>query len=715
MSDTVGSTLTGRGHPTIGAGQATGRPRLGALDGLRALAVTAVIAYHLGAGWLAGGYLGVDLFFVLSGFLITGLLLGEHRTKGAIALGAFWARRARRLLPGLLMLLLVLAAAAAAGLLVGVAGPAALRGDVLSTLAYVANWHQLVAGQSYFARFATPSPLAHAWSLAIEEQFYLLWPPALVLMAWLAARHARRAGAAPRLIACAAGVGALASATWMGWLAAHAASADRLYYGTDTRAFELLAGAALAAAVCGRPEPGPATRRVLHVTSVGGLGVIGALMVVAGGQNAAPARWVFEGGMALCTLAAVAVLADIRLTQPGPLGRVLAAAPLRFVGRISYALYLWHWPVICELTSARTGLQGVALDGLRLVVMATLAVSSTLLLEEPLRKVAGAAAGARTRADRRSLAWRRARTAVLVPASVLGAAGVVTLTMLPFQSAAAAVGPALAAGPVPGGGGLADEAALDRARIPVPTARAPLRVTLLGDSVMWVQAPAVTAALEATGAVAVTDMSFPGWGLSTDPSWPATVPAMLERTRPQLVVATWSWDDNWLLNDPAGYRASLERFLALLLHPTGGAPAVGAVVLEQFPPLGPLPQASGGAAGQARRVDGVRAWNALAASMPARFPGRVLYLPLAPAVEHDGAYATWLRAGGGWVRVRSVDATHFCPAGAARYAAALLWDLSSEVQLPPAVPGWWSGSWVRSVAYDSPPGACPADSPPAHA
>jgi len=169
-----------------------------ALDGLRAFAVAAVIAYHFGAGWAPGGFLGVDAFFVLSGFLITSLLLTEWGRNGRISLPGFWARRARRLLPALLVVLGAIALYAA------VLAPASqldtLRGDGISSLFYFANWHFVLSGQSYFDLFSLPSPMRHLWSLAIEEQFYLVWP--LVVLACLrvgrGSRKVRRARASAR-------------------------------------------------------------------------------------------------------------------------------------------------------------------------------------------------------------------------------------------------------------------------------------------------------------------------------------------------------------------------------------------------------------------------------------------------------------------------------------------------------------------------------------
>jgi peptidoglycan/LPS O-acetylase OafA/YrhL len=634
------------------------------------------------------------------------------------------------------VLLLAVSAAAGAGILTGVTDLGALRADGLATLAYVANWHQLLAGEPYFARFAAPSPLAHTWSLAIEEQFYVVWPLLVGGSLWAGARWRRAGRVRPGLAPLGAltAVGALASASWMGWLAAHGASADRLYYGTDTRAFELLGGAALAIAVAGRPVPAGVRRAALHAASVVGLVTMAALIVPLAALAAAPpgstspARWMFQGGMALFCAAALAVVAAAGWLGTGPVTAMLRFAPLRFAGRISYALYLWHWPVVTQLTPSRTGLGGPALVTVRLAVAVGLAVASTLLLEEPIRRRIGAGRIAGASTDRWPLPQtspaRRQRARSRPPLArrdtTLAAAAVVAVALCivvgtanvgVVAAGAAELGPFSGSG-VPGSSALASEPPLQLPGMAPPTPMHPLRVTLLGDSVMLGQAPAAIAALQATGAATVTDMAYPGWGLSTDHSWPIAEPAMLARTRPELVVAMWSWDGDWALADPADYRLVLERFLTLLLAPPGGAPGARAVVLEEFPPLGPLPVVSGDPAGAARRVAGVQAWNALASAMPARFPGKVLYLPLGPAVERSGGYATWLRsAQHHWVRVRSVDATHFCPAGAARYSAAMLADLRTEVALPAPRPGWWSGPWQRAAVFRTPAGTCPADRP----
>ncbi len=230
---TRATTVVARGRPiTFGF--------VPALDGLRAMAVLGVMLYHGGA--LSGGFLTIDVFFVLSGFLITSLLLGEWATRLTIRLGQFWSRRARRLLPALLVMLVGVAIYAKV-----FANPgefANLRLDSLSTLFYVSNWHFIVGSSNYFVVTAQTSPLAHMWSLSIEEQFYIVWPPVVLLMLHLG----RRLRPSRRLwpVMATAVVGALASALEMRFAFRGGASIMRIYEGTDTRSQDILVGAALA-------------------------------------------------------------------------------------------------------------------------------------------------------------------------------------------------------------------------------------------------------------------------------------------------------------------------------------------------------------------------------------------------------------------------------------------------------------------------------------
>ena len=208
------------------------------LDGLRGVAVLAVMGFHAGLGPVNGGLLGVDMFFVLSGFLVTSLLLVEHARTGTIKLRGFWGRRARRLLPALLVLLIGIGAYAR--WVGGGVPPAQLRGDALFTLGYSANWHFIASGQNYFVQFGALSPLLHTWSLAVEEQFYLVWP---VVVLVVLRRFGRRG------VGWAAGVIGTASAALCAGLYLTGASIDRLYYGTDTRAQSIMVGAVLAVVV----------------------------------------------------------------------------------------------------------------------------------------------------------------------------------------------------------------------------------------------------------------------------------------------------------------------------------------------------------------------------------------------------------------------------------------------------------------------------------
>jgi peptidoglycan/LPS O-acetylase OafA/YrhL/lysophospholipase L1-like esterase len=345
-----------------------------ALDGLRAVAVVAVIAYHLDFGWAQGGYLGVDLFFVLSGYLITSLLLGEWVVSGGIGFRSFWARRARRLLPAVILLLLVLA------LYAGLRGPgldrSALRPDALATLFYSANWHQVFAHQSYFAQFASASPLRHTWSLAIEEQFYLIWP--LILLGLLVAARGRRV-----VLLVATGLLAAGSAALMAVLYHPGIDPTRVYYGTDSRAFELAIGAALAVALASR---GPLHRRsgrgVLQGAGVVAMGLLVYGFVGVGG----PPGWLYQGGLfGACVLVGI-VVASVVQPRPGPLGAVLSLSPLRFLGIISYGLYLWHWPVLVLATEATTGISGYPLKALQVGLTLTLATASYYLVERPVRR-----------------------------------------------------------------------------------------------------------------------------------------------------------------------------------------------------------------------------------------------------------------------------------------------------------------------------------------
>jgi len=348
-----------------------------ALDGLRALAVAAVLLYHGQVGWVPGGFLGVDLFFVLSGYLITTLLLAEWEGRGGIDLKGFWARRARRLLPALFLMLAAVAAYGA--LLAPAATRARLRWDGLATLGYAANWRFAISHLPYFAQFGDPSPLTHMWSLGIEEQYYLLWPLLLLGLLGLAGRRARRGLPTPLLGLVL--LGALGSALLMALLYQPGTDPSRVYYGTDTRAQALLLGGALAIALArlGRPLP----RVLADSLGVAGLGGLAALML----RVPDTATWLYRGGFALAAVAAAgAIVAAVQPEGDGRVRELLSLAPLPAIGRISYGLYLWHWPVDVALSPERTRLGPVPLLAVRLAATFALALLSYFLLEQPIRQ-----------------------------------------------------------------------------------------------------------------------------------------------------------------------------------------------------------------------------------------------------------------------------------------------------------------------------------------
>ncbi|MBK5220241.1 MAG: acyltransferase [Thermoleophilia bacterium] len=349
------------------------------LDGLRAIAVLAVIAFHLDFGWAPGGLLGVGIFFTLSGYLITDILLAQMAKIGKIKLGGFWLARARRLLPALFVMLAIVVA------WVTIFGPAQaqqFRDSVLASVFYVNNWQQIFGDVSYFARFGPEQPLNHLWSLAVEEQFYIVWPFLVLLGVKLVRETPLPSGVRPRLALLTLGL-AFASVVLMAVLYAPSLDPSRVYYGTDTRASELLFGAALAMIWPSRKlsrRITPGARKTLDLLGVVGLLVI-FLMVWRTGELS---TFLYRGGFVVLSLATVLVL--MACTHPAcRLGVILGVRPLRWVGVRSYGIYLWHLPIIV-LTSP-TGPHGPSLTRAALQFAAILGVSalSWKFVEEPIR------------------------------------------------------------------------------------------------------------------------------------------------------------------------------------------------------------------------------------------------------------------------------------------------------------------------------------------
>jgi peptidoglycan/LPS O-acetylase OafA/YrhL len=366
------------------------------LDGLRAIAVLSVILFHLGFDWAPGGMLGVGVFFTLSGYLITDILLGQLNARGRIKLTAFWLARARRLLPALFLMLAIVVAWVT---IFGPAQPDEFRKGVVSAIFYVNNWQQIFAEASYFARFEAEGPLDHLWSLSVEEQFYILWPFLLLIGVKLVHERPLPSGVRPRL-ALLTIAGAIVSAILMAVLYEPSFDPSRLYFGTDTRANELLIGAALAMVWPSRKlsrRITPQARNTLDALGVAGLAII-ALMVWQVGELS---PFLYRGGFVILSLATVMAL--MPLTHPAcRLGTWMGVRPLRWVGVRSYGIYLWQTPVIVLTTP-----QGIHDDSfvralLQVAAIFAIAALSWRFVEEPIRH----GAIGRFFARRRAVGWQ---------------------------------------------------------------------------------------------------------------------------------------------------------------------------------------------------------------------------------------------------------------------------------------------------------------------
>jgi peptidoglycan/LPS O-acetylase OafA/YrhL len=423
-----------RGRPSGEMGYLPG------LDGLRAVAVLGVLLYHADLAWMPGGFLGVDVFFVLSGFLITTLILEEIDRSGLVDFKRFYIRRARRLLPALLLVLAVVAIMAAFWIRDAASG---VRTDGLASLFYVTNWWYVVADQSYFEFIGRPALLKHLWSLAVEEQFYLLWPVA----AWLLMRWKGRKG-----VAGVAAAVALLSTLWMTFLSIRngypdLADPSRVYFGTDSHAMGLLVGAALATAW----RPGRLSARVpggsrALITGVG----IGALLLVLWffWQVGEFTPWLYRSGGFLVLSLIVAVLIAAATHPASPLGGWMGTQPWRYLGERSYGLYLWHWPIFMV---TRPGLdvpiEGFANLVLRFGLTIGVAELSYRFIELPIRHGAIGRWWARWQQSSGELRAALTRRALVVGSVVVLSLGVVggALATAPAPSAEAGMAADVAA------------------------------------------------------------------------------------------------------------------------------------------------------------------------------------------------------------------------------------------------------------------------------
>ncbi|MEH6937324.1 acyltransferase family protein [Bacillus sp. JJ664] len=344
------------------------------LDGLRALAVLSVIAYHLNLPGASGGFLGVTVFFVLSGYLITDLLIAEWSITKKIDLKNFWVRRAKRLLPGMFTLILVIIAT------VSIFQPSlltSLKQDSIAAVFYYSNWWYIFHDLSYFESFGPPSLLNHFWSLAVEEQFYILWP--IIILIGL--RFMKRKS----LLFLVTITGAIISTLLMALLFVPGSDPSRVYYGTDTRAFSLLIGAALAMMWPSRKltnKISASGRITIDIMGFFGL-IIFICMVWKTNQYDG---FLYRGGMFLLSISTAMLIAA--LAHPASfIGRALAMRPLKWVGLRSYGIYLWHFPVIILFTpKIDTGEISFIRVLFQVILIFGLAALSYRFIEDPIRK-----------------------------------------------------------------------------------------------------------------------------------------------------------------------------------------------------------------------------------------------------------------------------------------------------------------------------------------
>jgi peptidoglycan/LPS O-acetylase OafA/YrhL len=653
------------------------RPHLAALDGLRGLAVIAVLFFH--AGKLRGGFLGVDLFFALSGFLITSLLLAEVDAIGRVRLIAFWGRRFRRLLPAVLLLLV--AVTIITTVVASVPERAATLNDGPWAQAYIANWHAIAGHRDYWASFELPRMFGHLWSLAIEEQFYLVWPLVVGFIAWRS-RHVHRTV----IIFC---VVASLLSLWLMIMLFNPADPTRVYIGTDTRASSLLLGAMFASA--------PMRAGALRVTArlAGGFTAAASAVAVVIGLSwflidGPSSPWLFRGGLFMHSLLSALLIAGCAARPDAAVSRWIGWGPLRVIGVLSYSLYLWHWPIYALLSEQRTGMSGWPLFALRIAVAFAAAAVSKVFVEDPIRFRATWARGRAGAAALIGVSLAVAVFWVVVPHPETAPAAFsldqfATTTVASPVATATTV--ASAAVPTSLAGATAPSIAPTVTVAPTTTSLlAPTtRILMVGDSLAFDEWPGVSAALYA-GKISIAGYVSPGAGL-LDTRYDSTTPIdkMVVDFKPDLVLYQGSlWDSG----TAEAQRAAYERFTDLVL-------AHGArLALITIPPL------------RADHQDpaDLGAITGIMHDIADEHPGQVFVL------NSDGVWGPVFAqdVNGDKVPERKPDGVHVCPSGAAMYAIWLMNELqqrfSDFVPTPPAL--WATGEWVGDPRYLNPAGIC---------
>ncbi|MGV0812088.1 acyltransferase family protein [Mycolicibacterium boenickei] len=621
-----------------------------ALDGIRAIAVALVLAGHGGVPGVAGGFIGVDIFFVLSGFLITSLLLDEYRRTERIDLKGFWVRRAKRLLPA--MVLMTLAVVIARDLFPPEA-VASLREDAVAAFFWMANWVFVAADTDYFSQGATPSPLQHTWSLAVEEQYYVLWP-LLILGAILLVR--RRSASAVRVtVFVLAVLGVIASAVAAIVLSGDAEQLNRVYFGTDTRAQALLVGAAAAAllvrdwsalTMSGTLIRARWRRWVAWTSPVIGVAVLAVAAHLATGS----AEQFRHGLLLVVAVGAVLVVAPVALDQDGYVARALAWYPLVTLGVISYGVYLWHWPIFLILNGERTGLSGWSLLALRCAVTIAVSWVSWWAIEQPVRH------------------WRPQHVPMLrLSAATVATAAVVTMTVVPVGAPSRPEGPDVTAA--------AAEVDVGAER-PIAVGSPPARlapgtrtVAVFGDSVAWT----LMRYLPATPGFHFSDYTTIGCGIARGgpyrsagetlnqkpecDSWPERWTQRIAHDRPDtvlLMIGRWeavdrTWRGRWTHIGNDAYDAYLKSELKRALDILG---STGARVVVTTAPYNRRGERSDGTLYPEDQPGRVQAWNTMLRNAAGQRPN-VTVLDFNAKLNPDGKYTAKING----VRMRS-DGVH---------------------------------------------------------
>ena len=599
-----------------------------ALDGIRAVAVALVLAEHGGLPGVSGGFLGVDVFFVLSGFLITSLLLDEFRTKGRIRLRDFWIRRARRLLPALLAMVL---AVVAVRKLFPTEATASLRDDAVASFFWMSNWAFVAQKTDYFSQGAPPSPLQHTWSLGVEEQYYLIWP---LLVLGVAALFWRRLRLAVFVLAVAGVVASSTAAVLM------APEVNRVYFGTDTRIQALLIGTAAAALLVRDwtvlTSGGTLIRTRYRRWAATALSVVGVAGLAVLAHYATGSARDFRYGLLIAVaLSAALVVAPVALDQTSPVARALAWRPLVWLGAISYGVYLWHWPIFLALNGERTGWSGWPLFALRCAATVAVATASWWLLEQPIRR------------------WRPVIVPMLPLAGATAAtAAVITMTVVPVEPK-----------PADPGASSIDSAALVSPERPVEVkspsgqlAPGTKRVAVFGDSVAWTlmrylpPTPGLTFTNYTTigcGVARGGPYRYAGETLNQKPEcddWPARWSQRINHDRPDvvlLIIGRWEVVDrvnegHWTHIGDDAYDAYLHGELTRALDILTSTGAHVVVTTEPYNRRGERADGSLYPEDQPTRAD---RWNTLLRTVIGKRPN-VTVLDLNKKLGPDGYYTS---------------------------------------------------------------------------